>query len=173
VVTSLEAGATFSHDSTLLGARLLTEGQFVGASIGYTGVFSPDPDPDSPDYVVHLASAHVTYALLSGERGRLRAEFGAHFAFAPDINFVAPGAGLSGTLGLGEGFGLDARVFGNVWPFTEVDASAGVLWANDAVALLAGARALYLDDNGALGAANAGETSDFFYGPYASLAFAL
>jgi hypothetical protein len=172
--SSLDLGVTVAQDdTTMFGARVLFEGAAYGASLGYTAIVSPATDGSPAVDTFHLANVHMTVALLSGERGRLRAEFGAHLAVAPDVTFVAPAAGLSGSLALGAGFGLDARVTGNCWPFTEVDASAGLLWANDTVAVLAGARALYLNDNGALGAANAGDTSDFFYGPYAGLAFAL
>jgi hypothetical protein len=173
ILSTLDVDVTLAQGGRLLGARALTEGRRMGASIGYTGVFSPATDGGDGIDVFHLAQVRLTYALLSGERGRLRAELGAHFAAAPDVTFLAPGLGFSGALGLGAGFGLEARLFGNFWPYTQIDASCGLLWATHTVAVLAGVRALYLNDNGALGDANAGETSDLFFGPYAGLAFAI
>jgi len=64
-------------------------------------------------------------------------------------------------------------LFGNFWPYTQVDASVGVVVDIGSLALLVGGRILYVNDNGALGAANAGETSDLYSGPYAGLFFAL
>jgi hypothetical protein len=64
-------------------------------------------------------------------------------------------------------------VFGNVYPYTELDARLGLVWSGSVASVLGGVRALYLNDNGALGAANAGDTSDFFVGPFIGLALAL
>jgi hypothetical protein len=173
VSTMLDGDATFAGGSSMLGARALLEGQRFGVSLAYTGVLSPATDGSGGIDVFHLAQAHLTYALVTTPRGRVRAEIGAHLASAPDVTFLAPGFGISAALRLFGGFGMETRVFGNVYPFTELDARAGLVWSGSVVSVLGGVRALYLNDNGALGATNAGDTSDFFVGPYVGLALAL
>ena len=173
ISTMIDGDATFAGDTSMLGARALFEGERLGVSLGYTGVISPTTDGSAGVDVFHLAQAHLTYALVSTPRGRIRAEIGAHIASAPDVTFVAPGVGVSAALRLFRGWGMETRVFGNVYPYTELDARLGVVWSGSVVSVLGGVRALYLNDNGALGAANAGDTSDFFFGPYLGLALAL
>jgi len=171
-VAALAGDLTFGGVGPLLGLQLSIEGETLGVLLAYTAAFAPIDDTGQYD-TLHLATGHVTYALLSGERGRLRAELGVHIAAAPEITFVAPGAGLSAVVGLAGPLGLEARVFGNVWPYTQVDARAGLSLSLGGVGLGAGVRALYLNDNGALGEVNAGDTADLFFGPYATLAVAL
>lgn len=173
VSTMVDGDATFAGDTSMLGARALFEGQRFGVSLAYTGVLSPTTDGTSGIDVFHLAQAHLTYALITTPRGRIRAEVGAHLASAPDVTFLAPGIGVSAALRLFGGFGMETRLFGNVFPYTQLDARAGLVWSGRVVSVMGGVRALYLNDNGALGAANAGDTSDFFVGPYLGLALAL
>lgn len=173
ISTMLDGDATFAGSTSMLGAHAAFEGQRVGVSLGYTGVISPTTDGSAGVDVFHLAQAHLTYALVSSPRGRIRAEIGAHMAAAPDVTFVAPGVGMSASLRLYRGWGMETRVFGNVFPYTELDARLGVVWSGSVASILGGVRALYLNDNGVLGAANAGDTSDFFVGPYIGLALAL
>lgn len=173
ISTMLDGDATFAGSTSMLGAHAAFEGQRFGVSLGYTGVLSPTTDGSAGVDVFHLAQAHLTYALVSSPRGRIRAEVGAHMAVAPDVTFVAPGFGMSAALQLYRGWGMETRVFGNVYPYTELDARLGLVWSGSVASVLGGVRALYLNDNGALGAANAGDTSDFFFGPYIGLALAL
>jgi hypothetical protein len=164
---TLDADLGLSNAAVTVGVHAFAEGERHGISLGYTGLFRTDAHEE-----IHLAQGHFSYALISGLRGRLRAELGLHLAFAPDVTFVAPGGGVSGVVELGGGFGLEGRLYGNFWPYTQLDARGGVVWAQHSLAVLLGARALYLDDKGALGAANAGATSDFFFGPYLGFALA-
>jgi hypothetical protein len=174
VVSAIAGDVTFAGASTMLGGLASFEGARVGFVGAYTGVLSPSQDAYSNSVdVLHLAQARVSYALVSGERGRLRAELGAHLAAAPDVTFLAPGVGLSGVLGLGGPFGLEGRVFGNAWPYSQIDARAGLTVASAKIGLSLGYRVLYLNDHGVLGPANAGATSDFYRGPYVTLSFAL
>jgi hypothetical protein len=175
VVSAIAGDVTLAGASTMLGGLASFEGARFGFVGAYTGVLTPadgNAYSNSVD-VLHLAQARLSYALVSGERGRLRAELGAHLAVAPDVTFLAPGVGLSGVLGLGGPFGLEARVFGNAWPYSQIDARAGLTVASAKIGLSLGYRVLYLNDHGVLGAANAGATSDFYRGPYVTLAFAL
>jgi hypothetical protein len=171
-VQSLGGDVMVGAGGALLGALLAVEGRRFGFVFNYTAAFAPVPQSDAYD-TIHLMQGHVTYALLAGERGRLRAELGLHAAFAPAVTFFAPGAGVSGALGLVGPLGLEARVYANVWPYTQLDARAGFSLGNDVAGVSLGARALYLNDNGVLGAVNADDTDDLFYGPYLAVAFAL
>jgi hypothetical protein len=173
ISTMVDGDATFAGDTSLLGARALFEGQRFGVALAYTGVLSPTTDGTPGIDVFHLAKAHLTYALVSTPRGRVRAEVGVHVAAAPEVTFLAPGFGVSAALRLFGGFGLETRVFGSVFPYTELDARGGLVWSSRVVSVLGGMRTLYLNDQGALGAANAGDTSDLFFGPYVGLALAL
>jgi hypothetical protein len=168
---ALEGNAGVATDATLLGGRALFEGERIGFTLGYTGILSPATDGSEATDVFHLADAHLTYSLLNVPRGRIRAEFGAHLAVAPDVTFFAPGVGVSAAWRLLGAWGLETRIFGNVWPYSQLDARLGLTWGNRWITLSGGGRALYLNDNGALGVANAGDTSDFFIGPYVGLAF--
>ena len=161
-----------SSAGPLLGAQLSVEGETLGFVLGYTAAFPPIGGTNEAD-TLHLAIAHMTFALWASERGRLRGEVGVHLAAAPLATFVAPGAGLSAAFGIVGPLGIEARVYGNAWPYTQVDARAGLALSFGGVGLGAGIRALYLNDNGALGDVNAGSTSDIFWGPYATLAVAL
>lgn len=169
---ALAGDFTLGGAGPLLGLQLSIEGETLGILLAYTAAFAPIDDTGQFD-TLHLATGHLTFALLSGARGRLRGEVGVHIAAAPEVSFVAPGAGVSAVVGLFGPLGMEARVFGNVWPYTQLDARAGLSLSLGGVGLGAGVRALYLNDNGVLGEVNAGDTDDLFIGPYATLAVAL
>lgn len=171
-VAALAGDLTIAGSGPLLGAQLSIEGERLGFVFAYTAALAAIPGTQDFD-ALHLAQGHLTYALLTGERGRLRAELGAHLAVAPEMTFLAPGGGLSAALGLVGPLGVEARIYGNFWPYTQIDARAGLTLASHSVGFSAGARALYLNDNGRLGEANADDTDDLFFGPYVSLALAL
>ena len=169
---SLGGDLTLGGPGPVLGAHLAIEGERFGFVFAYAAALASIPESDAYD-TLHLAQGHLTYALLRGPRGRLRAELGAHLAVAPEVTFLAPGAGLSAVLGLVGPIGMEGRVYGNFWPYTQVDARAGLPVSDATWGISLGARALYLNDNGALGAANAGDTDDLWFGPYVSVAVAL
>ena len=172
VAVAVAGDVTSSAAGPLLGAQLSVEGQTLGFVLAYTAAFPPIGGTTDTD-TLHLAAAHMTFALWSGDRGRLRGEVGVHLAAAPLATFVAPGVGLSAAFGLVGPLGVEARVYANAWPYTQLDSRAGLALSFGGIGLGAGIRALYLNDNGALGDANAGNTSDTFVGPYATLAIAL
>jgi hypothetical protein len=172
VAGALAADLTTATPGPLLGVQLSIEGERLGFLLGYTAAFAPIAGTGEAD-TLHLALAHLTFAFLATERVRLRAELGGHLAVAPLATFVAPGAGLSAAIGLAGPLGMEARAFGNLWPYTQLDARAGLTLSLGGVGLGAGVRGLYLNDNGALGEVNEGDTSDAFWGPYFTLAFAL
>ncbi len=71
---------------------------------------------------VNLVHVQLTYALLSGERGRLRLHLGASGAFAPELSRVGPLLGVSMALGLLGPLGLEGQVSYTPTPFVEFDA---------------------------------------------------
>jgi hypothetical protein len=168
----LSGDLMLGRELQLAGAQLAIEGQRLGVHFAYTAAFAPIDGTDDR-VTLHLAQARMTYALIHTARSRLRLEFGAHLASAPDVTFLAPGIGLSAASRLIGPLGVEGRVFGNLWPYTQLDARAGVTLSAGPVGASFGMRALYLDDNGVLGAKNAGDTSDFFVGPSVLLAIAL
>ncbi|MET0384922.1 MAG: hypothetical protein ABW321_03135 [Polyangiales bacterium] len=170
--TALSGDFMLGRGGQLLGAQLAVEGERLGFRAGYSALFVPIAGTDQSD-TLHLAQAQLTYAVLASQRARLRAELGVHLASAPEVTFVAPGAGLSAAVQLAGPLGIEARVFGNVWPYTQLDARAGVTLGAGRVGFSAGIRSLYLSDNGVLGAVNAGDTSDHAWGPYFLLAVVL
>jgi hypothetical protein len=172
VAAALAGDLTLGSTGPLFGAQLSVEGERWGFLTSYTAAFAPIVG--TPEYdVLHLVLGHLTYAIIASERVRVRAEVGVHVAAAPLVSFVAPGAGLSAALGLAGPLGLEARVFANIWPYTQLDARAGLTLSLGGIGLGAGVRALYLNDNGVLGAVNADNTSDTFVGPYLTFAVAM
>lgn len=172
IAAALAGDLTVGSTGPLLGAQLSIEGERLGVLFGYTAAFAPIAG--TPDYdTLHLLLGHLTYAFIASERIRVRGELGVHVANAPLVTFLAPGAGVSAALGLAGPLGLEARLFGNIWPYTQVDARAGLTISLGSVGLGAGVRALYLNDKGVLGEVNEGDTSDQFIGPYLTLAVAL
>jgi hypothetical protein len=172
VATALAGDLTVSSTGPLLGLQLSIEGERLGVLFGYTAAFAPIAGTPQFD-TLHLMLGHLTYAIIASERVRVRGEVGLHVADAPLVTFVAPGAGLSAAFGLVGPLGIEARVFGNVWPYTQWDARAGLTLTLGPAGLGAGVRGLYLNDNGVLGAVNAQDTSDRFLGPYLTVAIAL
>jgi len=172
VEVTLTGDVALTRDAQLLGTQLVIDGRHIGGVLGYTAVFLPVEGGEPPDRL-HLMHARLSWPLAATPRFRMRAELGAHAAVAPLASFFAPGLGVSAALALIGPLGLEARVFGNAWPYTQVDARAGVTLSFRRVGLSVGWRALYLNDQGRLGDANAGDTDDFFSGPSLVLALAL
>jgi len=172
VMLTASGELTLVAPATMLGVQAAVEGPRLGFQLAYTNLSAPYDEWGHND-VYHFVQSHLTYALYASDRGRLRAEFGAHVAVAPDVTFVAPGVGVSTEFGLVGPFGIEARLYANVWPFTQLDARGGLTIGGSHLVVRIGARVLYVDDNGVLGAANAGATSDLYYGPYLSLGVAL
>jgi len=172
VAAAIAGDLTIGTTGPLLGAQLSIEGERMGVLFSYTAAFAPIAGTPQFD-TLHLFVGHFTYAFIASERLRVRGELGVHIADAPLVTFAAPGAGLSAAFGIVGPLGLEARVFGNAFPYTQVDARAGLTLTLGAMGLGAGVRALYLNDNGVLGPVNEEDTSDKFIGPYVTLALAM
>jgi len=91
-------------------------------------------------------------------------------AFAPDIVFLAPDAGLSGAVGIVGPLGLEASLSYTPWPFQRIDATAGLSLSLGVVGVRAGWRHLWLDDRGALDGAR---HTDTFTKPFVGVSVAL
>ncbi len=116
---------------------------------------------------LRVATAHLTFAFLTGRYGRLRVEGGADAVFAPDLIVVGPTGGLSGTLWIGGPFAIEGAVMVTPWPYQQFDAKLGLALGLGPVGLRAGARVQVLEDPGLVdGVPN----RDVFLGPYVGLA---
>ena len=140
----------------------------TGITVGAQHLSVATDDGTSGDDTIQQLSVRMSYALLVGDRGRVRVEMGADTFFAPDITLFGPTAGFSGTLWLFGTVALEGSVMGSAYPFWQVDGRAGVVIGVGALGIRAGFRAQLLDDQGTVdGVAH----RDVFMGPYAGLGF--
>lgn len=116
---------------------------------------------------LQVATAHVTFAFLTGRYGRLRVEGGADAAFAPDLIVVGPTAGLSGTIWIGGPFAIEGSTMVTPWPYLQLDAKLGAALGLGPVGLRAGVRLQVLDDRGLVGGV---PNRDILFGPYVGAA---
>jgi hypothetical protein len=156
----------------VFGAQVSFEGERFGLVLNYSAAFLPIAGTTDHD-TLHMGQARVTYALLALEGARLRAEAGLHLAAAPEVTFFAPGLGVSAAVHLVGPLGWEARVYGNAWPYTQLDMRTGLTLSDQSFGMSLGMRALYLNDNGVLGAVNADDTDDFMFGPSVLIAVAM
>jgi hypothetical protein len=129
-------------------ARLALEGERWGVAFRATGLGLAAEDGSRYTDEISLLEAHLTYALLSRDRLRLRLEAGMHQAGAPDATFV--GASVAGSMELCLVGPLDLELRLQVAPFPHrvVDAQAGLAMHLGPFALHGGWRAMVLDDAG-------------------------
>ncbi|MFN7132488.1 MAG: hypothetical protein ACK4N5_10420, partial [Myxococcales bacterium] len=119
---------------------------------------------------IGLLDAHLTYAILRGEHGRLRLEGGLSSAFAPDIIFVGPDVGTSAAMGIAGPVGAEASLHLTPYPYVQVDGYAGLTLTLGPAGLRAGWRHVYLNDRGLVdGVVNA----DTFSGPFLGLSLSM
>jgi len=159
-----------SQKGAVAGADATFEGKRWGARLTLSYITAPSEDDDSKDSIT-LFDGHVSYAFLASPIGRLRVEVGFASAFAPDVSFLAPNLGLSGSVGLAGPLSFEASCRYAPWPFQKIDATAGLaITLLDQIAIRVGWRHLWLDDRGVLGGVR---HTDTFTGPYlgAALAF--
>jgi hypothetical protein len=173
--TVLTGDLVFGGDKLVAGLGLLVEERLLGVRASLDVIALPSYENGERQYTdsVYVGQVRGTVALVALPQVRLRAEAGVHFAVAPEVSFVAPGLGTSLAINLTSLLGLDLRLNGSIWPYTQVDARASATLAINRFGLSAGVRSLYLNDDGALGEANAGDTSDHVWGPYVALAIVL
>ena len=113
------------------GAGLTVEGKRWGFNLNYNmTVF--DADANTRQIDLKILDAHLVFAPIVGQRGRVRIEVGANAAYACGAYMIAPELGLSGDVRILGPIGLSGYVRGSLWPYKRIDAFAGVmaqLWA--------------------------------------------
>ncbi|WP_164012651.1 hypothetical protein [Pyxidicoccus trucidator] len=142
------------------------EGRRFGVDARITGMGLSADDGSGETDTISLVEAHLTWALVSLERARLRAEAGISSANAPDISFVGPSLGMSFEACMAGPLDFEARMQVTPFPYRQVDASAALALHLGAVVLRGGYRGMVLDDAGHVdGVAHV----DAFHGPYFGL----
>ena len=126
-------------------------------------------DGTNADDTMQQLGVRAGYALLVGERGRLRAELGVDTVFAADVTLLGPTLGFSGMLWVAGPFAFEGSVTGSVYPFWEIDGRAGLVIGMGQLGLRLGWRTQLLDDQGVVDGV---VHRDVFMGPYAGLGFA-
>ncbi|WP_158619999.1 hypothetical protein [Corallococcus sicarius] len=144
------------------------EGTALGVNFQGTKLTLPTDDGTPGTDVIHLVATHITWAAISTERLRLRAEAGFAMASAPDVFLAGPSLATSLEVCVVGPLDLEVRVQGTPAPYRQLDAQAGVALHLGALMLRAGWRGLILDDAGLVdGVAHV----DRFTGPYGGAGF--
>lgn len=168
------AGAEFLYFTNQLrgyafGLNASLEGERLGISVSAQHLSVAADDGTSGNDTLQQVGARLSYAFLTGSRGRVRAELGVDVIFAADVVLLGPSVGFSGTMWIAGPLAFEASVCGSVYPFWQLDARAGLVVGMGALGLRVGWRAQLLDDQGVVdGVAH----RDLFTGPYAGLGFA-
>jgi len=115
---------------------------------------------------LQAVSAHLTFAPLTGQYGRLRLEGGADAVFAPNLIAIGPTVGASGVWWVGGPIALEGSIMYTPWPYTQVDAKAGLGVGIGAIGLRAGWRFQMLNDQGRVDGTS---HTDIYNGPYVGL----
>ncbi|MCP3105179.1 hypothetical protein LZ198_40555 [Myxococcus sp. K15C18031901] len=143
------------------------EGRRIGLDLRATGI-AVDADDGSDDTDdITLLEAHLTWAFVSLERVRVRAEAGVSTAKAPDVSFVGMSLGVSMEACLVGPLDFEARAQVTPFPYRQVDSSAALALHLGAVVLRGGYRGLLLDDAGQSG--DGIVHRDSFHGPFVGL----
>jgi len=129
-------------------ARLALEGARWGVSFRALGLGLRADDGYADPDALALLEAHLTYALLSRDRVRLRLEAGVHHAQAPDAAFLGPAVASSLEACLVGPLDVELRLQLVPFPHRVLDAQAGLALHLGPFALHGGWRGLLLDDAG-------------------------
>ncbi len=145
------------------------EGQRIGVDARVTGLGLATDDGTAGTDSISLVEAHLTYALVTHERARLRLEGGFSRAAAPDITFWGPSLGMSAEACVAGPLDVEARMQVTPFPYRQVDASAALALHLGALVLRGGYRGLLLDDGGHVDGI---VHRDGFHGPFFGLGLA-
>ncbi|WNG40895.1 hypothetical protein F0U61_49780 [Archangium violaceum] len=157
-------------EGSALALNVGLEGKVVGVNGSALSLTLPTDDGTEGEDEIDLYAAHLTLAMYSSPRGRLRGELGVAAAKAPDITFVGPSLGLSFEHCLGGALDVEARAQLVPVPYLQLDSQAGLALHLGVVALRGGWRYLLLDDRGHVdGQAH----RDTFSGPYVGLGLSI
>lgn len=139
------------------------EGHRFGVDARITGMGLVTDDGSVGTDTLSLVEAHFTWALISLERARLRAEAGVSTANAPDISFLGPSLGMSFEACVAGPLDFEARMQVTPFPHRQLDTSAALALHLGAVVLRGGYRGMVLDDAGYV---DGTVHVDTFHGPY-------
>ncbi len=150
-----------------LGAAIAIEGDRWGfTATGQNIAVERDDGTKGYDHL-QVATAHGTFAFLTGRQGRMRFELGADAVFAPNLIVVGPTGGLSGTLWLFGPLALEGSAMVTPWPYLQADGKIGLALGLGPLGIRAGFRVQMLDDRGLVDGV---VHSDTFLGPYLGVA---
>lgn len=164
--------SAFTRDQSFTGGgsfglNLALEGRRLGLNTQFTSIFAKGEDVFGAD-TIKLLNIYATYALIATDRARFRIEGGLVSAFAPDLTVAGPGLGFSGIVRLVGPVGIEGAVHGTLYPFHELDWSAGLALAAGPLGFRGGWRRIFLDD---VGLVDPGiNHQDKFSGPYFGMA---
>jgi hypothetical protein len=142
------------------------EGLHWGVGGAMTSMELPTDDGTAGSDKLGLYSVHLTYALLTGDQGRLRAEAGVAGAKAPDVTMLGPSVALSFERCLFGAMDLEGRAQLVPVPYMQLDAQAGLGLHLGILTLRGGWRWLLLNDRGLAGR---DAHQDILSGPYVGL----
>ncbi|HEY3447162.1 MAG TPA: hypothetical protein VGK67_12395 [Myxococcales bacterium] len=132
------------------GVGLTIEGKRWGFNLNY-GMTVFDANLQTRKIDLKLIDAHLVFAPIVGQRGRVRIEVGANAAYACGAFMIAPELGLSGDVRILGPLGISGYVRGSIWPYKRIDAFAGVMAQLSILRLELGWREMRLEttfDNG-------------------------
>ncbi|MGI5862290.1 MAG: hypothetical protein ACOX6T_09560 [Myxococcales bacterium] len=160
--TLLGASVQAHPDGAIVGATIVTEGKRLGLHVGASGVFARASDGSAGLKSLKLVEAHLTYAPISGSRGRVRLEGGASAAFGPTTAAVGPDVGITGDVRLIGSFGVEGGARYAPFPHKRTEAWGGLFLGLGALRLEGGWRSMWLDAKVLEGM----RTVDCLRGPY-------
>lgn len=165
VQASVEAQG-YASGFTLLG-DVGVEGERFGFHVSAQNM-AVRTDDGTPGFdSLQQVNAHLSFALLTGDHGRLRLELGADTIFAPDLITLGPTGGLSGSIYLGQVVAIEASLMATPVPYEQLDGKLALAVGLGPVGLRAGWRVQVLDDRGLVDGVI---HRDVFNGPYVGLA---
>lgn len=144
------------------------EGERMGLDVRGTDLTLPTDDGTAGSDNIKLANLHLTYAVVTREKLRVRIEGGLSGAQAPDLSVAAPSFAVSLEGCLLPMVDVELRAQATPFPYQQLDAQAALALRLQALVVRGGWRALYLNDNGLVD----GEAhSDAFGGPFLGAGF--
>ena len=128
--TLIGVGAEANKDHASMNLSLAYESKHWGFNLN--GAMTIHRTEDGQQTKIRLVDAHLTFAPIVGERGRIRIEAGAAMAEGLDGVFMfGPDVGLSGDIRILGPFGLFANGHATFWPYHRWDVYGGLfakLW---------------------------------------------
>lgn len=153
-----------------LGASVTLELGDVGLSVYGANIAARADDGTSGwDHLQHV-SGRVTYAFLTGRRGRWKAEAGADAVFAPDLVVIGPTLGTSAVVWVVGPLAAEGSAHWTFWPFDQLDLKLGLALGLGPLGLRAGWRFQLLSDRGLVDQV---VHTDIFTGPYVGVGLAI